>query len=94
MGRYVLDAPTVLDRNLRDDPNHQLVAPNIIRSEALQLLLDDVRHGKRTGKAALETQERLTGLKLRLLEDRGSCRSAWRIAVRNDRETRGDAEYW
>lgn len=39
MARYVIDAPTLLDvvdRDLWIDPSHQLVAPNSIRSEALQ----------------------------------------------------------
>ena len=96
MARYVIDAPTLLhllDRNLRVDPNHQLVAPNTIRSEALQLLLDDVRRGIRTEKAALETHERLTGLKMRLLGDRVARNLAWRIALQNDWETLRDAEY-
>ncbi len=42
MAIYVIDAPTVLhliNNELRIDPSHQLVAPNSIRSEALQLLL-------------------------------------------------------
>ncbi|MBK5268686.1 MAG: hypothetical protein JJE47_14790 [Acidimicrobiia bacterium] len=96
MARYLIDAPTLLhllDQNLRVDPNHQLVAPNTIRSDALQLLLDDVRHGKRTEKAALETHERLTGLKMRLLGDRVSRGLAWRIALQHDWETLRDAEY-
>lgn len=61
MARYVIDAPTLLhlvDSDLRVDPSHQLVAPNSIRSEAMQELLRDVRQGKRTEKAALETHER------------------------------------
>jgi len=50
MARYVIDGPTLLhlvDGNLQPDPAHQLVAPNGIRSEALQLLLDDVADRKR-----------------------------------------------
>ena len=55
MARFVIDAPILLhlvDNDLRVDPSHQLVAPNSIRSEALQLLLLDVRRGKRTDEAA------------------------------------------
>ena len=58
MARYVIDAPTfihLMDSDLRVDPSHQLVAPNSIRSEALRELLRDVRRGKRTEKAALES---------------------------------------
>jgi hypothetical protein len=56
MTRYVIDAPTLLhllDGDLPIDPAHQLVAPNTIRSEAMQLLLGDVRRGERTESAAL-----------------------------------------
>jgi predicted nucleic acid-binding protein len=96
MARYVIDAPTMLhllDNDLRVDPTHQLVAPNSIRSEAMQLLLDDVRSGKRTEKAARATHERVTELKMRLLGDRVSRGTAWRIAREHDWETLRDAEY-
>ncbi len=96
MARYVIDAPTLLhllDGDLGVYPGHQLVAPNAIRSEAMQLLLADVRCGKRTEQTALETHERVTGLKMRLLGDRVSRGVAWQIARQHDWETLRDAEY-
>jgi predicted nucleic acid-binding protein len=96
MARYVIDAPTLLhlvDNALAVDRSHQLVAPNIIRSEALQLLLRDVRRGERTDRAALEAHERITELKMRLLGDRVSRATAWRIARQEDWDTLRDAEY-
>ena len=96
MARYVIDAPTLLhllDRDLAVDPGHQLVAPGSIRSEALQLLLRDVRRGARTEKEALRTHERVTELKMRLLGDRASRGTAWRIAREQDWDTLRDAEY-
>jgi predicted nucleic acid-binding protein len=96
MARYVIDAPTLLhlvDAGLRVDPGHQLVAPNSIRSEALELLLHDVRAGKRTETAALETHERMTETKMRLLGDRVSRRTAWELARQHDWDTLRDAEY-
>jgi predicted nucleic acid-binding protein len=96
VSRYVIDAPTLLrlvDGGLRVDPAHQLVAPNSIRSEAMQLLLRDVRAGGRTEKAALEAHERITELKMRLLGDRVSRGTAWRIAREHDWDTLRDAEY-
>lgn len=96
MARYVIDAPTLLhllDRGLTVDPAHQLVAPGSIRSEALQLLLRDVRRGARTEKDALRTHERVTELKMRLLGDRVSRGTAWRIAREQDWDTLRDAEY-
>jgi hypothetical protein len=80
MARYVIDAPTLLhlvDAGIHVDPGHQLVAPNSIRSEALELLLRDVRAGKRDEGAALEAHERMTGIKMRVLGDRVSRRTAW-----------------
>jgi predicted nucleic acid-binding protein len=96
MARYVIDAPTLLhlvDAGLHVDPGHQLVAPNSIRSEALELLLRDVRSGKRTETAALQAHERMTEMKMRLLGDRVSRRTAWQVARQHDWDTLRDAEY-
>ena len=96
MARYVIDAPTLLhlaDAGLDLDPGHQLVAPNHIRSEALELLLRDVRAGKRTETAALKAHERITEIKMRLLGDRVSRRTAWQIARQHDWDTLRHAEY-
>src|ERR1700761_5031235 len=87
MARYVIDAPTLVhlvDAGLRVDPGHRLVAPNSIRSEALERLLRDVRAGKRTDKAALTAHVRMTEIKIRLLGDRMSRRTAWDIAREHD----------
>jgi predicted nucleic acid-binding protein len=96
MARYVIDAPTLLhlvDAELHIDPGHELIAPNSIRSEALELLLRDVRAGKRTEAAALEVHERMTETKMRLLGDRVSRRTAWHVARQHDWDTLRDAEY-
>ena len=96
MARYVIDAPTLLrlvDAGLHVDPAHQLVAPNAIRSQALELLLHDVRLGKRSEAAALTAHERMTEIKLRLLGDRVSRRTAWQLARQHDWDTLRDAEY-
>lgn len=96
MARYVIDAPTLLhlvDAGLRVYPGHQLVAPNSIRSEALELLLQEVRAGKRAEAAALKAHELLTEMKMRLLGDRVSRRTAWQIAREHGWDTLKDAEY-
>jgi predicted nucleic acid-binding protein len=95
MTRYVIDAPTLLHLvgdGVHVDPSHQLVAPNGIRSQALQLLLDHVRDGRLTEREAMEHHERLTELKMRLLGDRVSRRTAWTLA-RELGLAIGDAEY-
>ena len=60
MARYAVDAPTLLhivDQDLAIHPSHQLVAPSSIRTEALELLLRDVRDGKRSGREAMACRE-------------------------------------
>ena len=96
MARYVIDAPTLLHivvNDLEIGSDHQLVAPNLIRSQALTLLLVDVRNGDITEDEALRLHERLTELKMRLLGDRVSRRTAWKIARAKGWDTTFDAEY-
>jgi predicted nucleic acid-binding protein len=96
MARFVIDAPTLLHlvaESVEVDPEHQLVAPNIIRSQALSLLLASVRQGDISEAVALERHERFTEMKMRLLGDRVSRRTAWRIAQEQGWETTFDAEY-
>lgn len=95
MTRFVIDAPTlvhIVTARLRVDPTHQLVAPAGIRSQALQLLLQAVRDGELTEREAMERHEGITELKIRLLGDRVSRRTAWRLARDLNLEI-GDAEY-
>ena len=83
MTRYAIDAPTVLHlvrHGIRVDPSHQLVAPGSVRSHALQLLLDDVDAGTLTERDAMQQHERITELRMRLLGDRVSRRTAWQVA--------------
>ncbi len=96
MARYVIDAPTLLHlvaESAEVSPEHQLVAPNLIRSQALSLLLATVRRGDITEEVALQRHERLTEMKMRLLGDRVSRRTAWKIAQEQGWETTFDAEY-
>jgi hypothetical protein len=96
MTRYVVDAPTLLhlvDNDVHVYAGHQLVAPNSIRSDAMQKLLLEVRGGKRAERSALDAHERMTELKLRLLGDRVSRGTAWRIAREHKWATFHQAEY-
>lgn len=96
MARYVVDARTlvhIVSAGVEVHPDHQLVAPNSIRSEALSLLYGRVRRGELTEAAALQLHERLTEVKMRLLGDRVSRRTAWRIASEHGWDAIGDAEY-
>src|SRR5689334_4216267 len=96
MTRYVIDATTLVhlvEHRLPISPRHQIVAPNLIRSEALTLLLQAVQRGELSESAALERHERLTELKMRLLGDRVSRRTAWKIARQQRWDTIFEAEY-
>jgi len=96
VARYVIDARTLLYLVANDvavSPAHQLVAPTLIRSQALSMLLTAVREDEITEEVALQRHERLTEVKMRLLGDRVSRRAAWKIAREQAWETTFDAEY-
>lgn len=95
MTRFGIDAPTLLHLVAEDVavmPEHQLVAPQTLRSQALALLFDAVTRGDLTDQEALRRHEVLTGIKVRLLGDRVSRRVAWQIARERGLST-VDAEY-
>ncbi len=79
MTRFAIHPGTLLEiasASRPVNPHHQLVAPHSVRSKALNLLLDRVRSGQLTEDDALGLLERLTEVKVRLLGDRVSRRSA------------------
>ncbi len=95
MSRFVIDPPTLLELAVGEDqvmPTDRLVAPNALRSQALNQLLEHVRDSVLTEDAALAIHERITQMKIRLLGDRVSRRTAWEIA-RQSGGTIFDAEY-
>ena len=84
MTRYAIDAAIAL-RLIRDasnaDRRHQLVAPSVLRSHALSLLYRDVRDGRITEEEGRQQLEALAAMKIRLLNDRVSRATAWKIAA-------------
>jgi predicted nucleic acid-binding protein len=96
MTRYVVDSQALLQiasTGLRVHADHRLVAPNSVRYESLSLLYNQVRRGELAEVEALRLHERLTELKMRLLGDRVSRGTAWRIAREHGWATIRDAEY-
>lgn len=96
MARYVVDPLTLLrivTIDMQIHPDHRLVAPNSVRSQAMALLYQHVRDGELDEREALRRHERLTRLKMRLLGDRVSRQTAWRIAAQHDWPSIEDAEY-
>lgn len=83
MSRYVVCPATlllVLESGLTVNHEHQLVGPASLRSQVLELLLRRVNDARLTETQALHHHEQLTTMKLRLLNDRVSRRTAWNIA--------------
>ncbi len=96
VARYVIDAPTLLHlvaEDIKVAPAHQLVAPTLIRSQALALLLAAVQRGDITDEVALQRHDGFTEIKMRLLGDRVSRRTAWRMAREHGWDSTFDAEY-
>lgn len=96
MARYAIDAVTLVhlvSNEMAVSSEHQLVAPNAIRSDALSLLYAAVRRGELTERVALEQHTRLTELKMRVLGDRVSRRTAWKLAGEQGWDDLSAAEY-
>jgi len=95
MTRFGIDARTlleVLQSGRTVAPSHQLVAPASIRSQVTDLLLRKVQQDELTEVEALALHERLTEIKMRLLNDRVSRRVAWDIARQKGWDTIRQAE--
>ncbi|MDP5185186.1 hypothetical protein QOZ88_21345 [Blastococcus sp. BMG 814] len=96
MTRFVIDAPTLLHvvaERIAVAPGHQLVAPQVLRSQALELLFAAVSRGELTEADALERHDTMTRVKIRSLSDRVSRRVAWQIAREHGLPSTTDAEY-
>ena len=96
MTRFVVDAPvllSIIDGGAAVHPTHSLVAPNAVRTQALELVLARVRDGDLGRRDALGLLDRVAEAKLRVLNDRVSRRLAWELALEHGWESLRDAEY-
>ena len=96
MTRFVIDAGVALhlvSEGVEVDPNHELLAPTLFRSQTLSLAHESVARGELAAGVALERLERLWQLKIRLLGDAVLRRLAWKIADRMEWASTYDAEY-
>jgi predicted nucleic acid-binding protein len=96
MTRFGIDAPTALrivEQQVAVLGEHQLVAPNRLRSEALSIVYARVRRGELDRADAMSTLDGITALQVRLLGDRVSRRTAWKIAEQLDWDDTARAEY-
>lgn len=96
MTRFAIDAPTAV-RMVREGisvpEGSTLVAPNLLRSQALSLIYREVRAGMLDEAEARSLLDRITTMRVRLLGDRVSRGVAWQLAREFDWDDTADAEY-
>jgi len=96
MTRFVVDAGAALAiaaGSVEVRPEHELLAPTLLRSQALSTMHEAVARGEVAAADARERLRRLNGLPIRLLGDAVLRRRAWEIADRLGWASTYDAEY-
>ena len=96
MTRFVVDSDTLLRiaaGEVEVAAQHQLLAPTLVRSQALSALYQASRRGELSAAEGLERVTRINSLKVRFLGDKVLQRTAWRIADQLGWETTYDAEF-
>jgi predicted nucleic acid-binding protein len=96
MTRFVVDCETLLriaSREVEVATEHQLVAPTLVRSQALAALYEAARAGEISADEGIDRVTRINSLKVRFLGDKVLQRQAWKVADQLGWETTYDAEY-
>src|SRR4051794_19786797 len=94
--RFVVDCETLLRiaaGEIEVAAVHQLVAPTLVRSQALSALYEASRRGEISAADGLDRVTRINSLKVRFLGDKVLQRQAWKVADQLGWETTYDAEY-
>ena len=96
MTRFVVDCETLLRvaaGEIEVAAEHQLVAPTLVRSQALLALYQAARRGEISAAEGIERVTRINSLRVRFLGDKVLQRTAWRVADQLGWETTYDAEF-
>jgi predicted nucleic acid-binding protein len=94
--RFVVDCDTLLAiaaGEIEVAAGHQLVAPTLVRSQALAALYESARRGEISAADGIERVTRINSLKVRFLGDKVLQRTAWRVADQLRWESTYDAEF-
>ena len=94
--RFVVDCDTLLGiaaGEIQVAPEHQLVAPTLVRSQALAALYQAARRGEISPAVGIERVTRINSLKIRFLGDKVLQWQAWKVADQLGWETTYAAEY-
>ena len=94
--RFVVDCATLLRivaGEIEVAPEHQLVAPTLVRSQALSALYEAYRRHEISAAEGIDRVTRVNSLKVRFLGDKVLQRTAWKVADQLGWETTHDAEF-
>jgi hypothetical protein len=93
--RYAIDPPVLLAlaRARYAGSEHQLVGPAGLRSQAVSLLYAELRAGTLDDADIRPLLDAVTTIRIRLLGDRMSRGTAWRLARELGLDDTGPAEY-
>ena len=94
--RFVVDCETLLGvaaGEIEVAAEHKLVAPTLVRSQALAALYEAARRGEISAAEGIERVTRINSLKVRFLGDKVLQRQAWKVAEQLGWETTYDAEF-
>ena len=96
MTRFVVDCETLLRvtaGEIEIASEHELVAPTLVRSQALSALYEAYRRGELSAAEGVAQVTRMNSLKVRFLGDKVLQRTAWRVAEQLGWERTYDAEF-
>ncbi|HEY1370694.1 MAG TPA: type II toxin-antitoxin system VapC family toxin [Gaiellaceae bacterium] len=96
MTRFVVDCGVVLhlaSEGIEPEAGHELLAPTLLRSQALSALHEAVHRGELDPGQARDRLARIQALPIRLLGDAVLRRRAWEVADRLGWAETYDAEY-
>lgn len=96
MTRFVVDCGAVLhlaSEAIEVAPEHELLAPTLLRSQTLSVLHEAVSRGEISADVARARLERIWAMPIRLLGDAVLRRRAWQVADRLGWAETYDAEY-
>ncbi len=96
MTRFVVDCGVVLhlaSEGIDVPPEHELLAPTLLRSQTLSTLHEAVDEGQLEPNVALDRLNRIWAMPIRLLGDAVLRRRAWQVADQLGWAETYDAEY-
>ena len=96
MTRFVVDCGVVLhlsSEGIEVAPEHELLAPTLLRSQTLSALHESVHAGQMSEEVAFDRLARIQAMPIRLLGDAVLRRRAWNAADQLGWAETYDAEY-